>query len=812
MEDETQPIFIPSTERGRLIAEFPQSVRLFNVLRNARIKLAGDLHGRSFADIARIRNIGKKTLDELREIVRALQLSSPEAAPISEPRDNPNILMVSPSVREISLREIPLSVRLGGVLRSRSYESLGDLHGTDVYDLLKIEKCGRKSITELRQLLRRAEAGEFTALPPVDFSEALVTIIRTIDAGVRKLSARDRKIMDERLFGNEGESRTLEDVGRDFGMTRERVRQIVKGAFEEIRRAGGPVLARSVEAVADDCNARVVPLTVSRLVERLPLGGETGERDPLFYVLVLDHMAQSIPAWPPGTTREGADNPQTEPVHHALEDWLRLSGDKPTAKEAWEYLRTQPQFVKLSASDFLTILRRAQNVIIDFPHADEPRLRLRRLRLFDVTLPVLNESIEPLVPEEIIRRARARFGDKAVMLSPRTAENALSALPEVFRLGPRSFGLRKHFVSAEPERHDLRNRFAGLLRKQNRPISSIELCAKQNIAISSDLNAYELAEIFREDNRFIDLGRRLFALAEWGVEEREHVKDLLPRILAKADRPLTVSEIYERLTTFRSATLPGLSSVLRRHPKIRSFGFSYHGLRIWGDSRNAYLVGKRSVVEQAVRRAEPPIRFAALCDVFNIPAEGTAADALWKSCAGSEKLRRAPDRRDPSTLLMHKAVSLEQTLASICRALSKPVLPYELEWELRERFGELFSRIRLEQIEERLAKSPRFLRNTDGAYFLDADLDLESFDIDALRTAAVKALTTDHEILSSDDLIERLELQGFNMEEMSSGCYPQFCAAARNCKKSDIGVSEPNDQSHFQVPEDSRGNVRTRQR
>ncbi|MDQ3118892.1 MAG: hypothetical protein M3Q89_04900 [Verrucomicrobiota bacterium] len=769
MEVETQPIFIPSTARGRLIQEFPQSVRLFNVLRNARIKLAGDLHGRSFADIARSRNCGKKTIDELREIVRALQRSSPETVSFSWPRHSPNILVVPPSVREISLREIPLSVRLGHVLRSRSYKSLGDLHGTDVYDLLKIENCGRKSISELRQLLRRAEAGEFTASPPVDFSEALVMIIRTIDAGVRELSARDRKIMDERLFGNEGESRTLEDVGRDFGMTRERVRQIVRGAFEKIRRAGGPVLARSLEAVADDCNTHVVPLTVSLLVERLPAGGATGERDPLFYVLVLDHMAQSIPAWPPGTTREGADNPQTEPVHQALEDWLRLSGDKPTAKEAWEHLRTQPRFAELSASDFLTILRRVRNLIVDFPHADEPRLRLRRLRLFDVTLPVLNESSEPLTPEEIIRRARSRFGANAVMLSARTAENALSAYPEVFRLGPRSFGLRKHFISAEPERLDLRNRFASLLRKENRPISTIEVCDKRNIAISSGLNAYELAEILREDNRFIDLGRRLFALAEWGVEEREHVKDLLPLILAEANRPLTVSDIYERLTKFRSATLPGLSNILRQHPQIRSFGFSFHGLRVWGDSRNAYLVGKRSIVEQAVRRAEPPIRFASLCEVFDIPVEGTAAATLWKSCAGSEKLRRAPDRRDPGTLLMHKTVSLEQCLASICRPIGRPVPAYELEWELRKRFGELFERVRLKQIEERLAKSPRFLRNTDGAYFLDADLDLESLDVEALRTAAIKALAIEREILSSDELIERLELQGFDVEEMSSG-------------------------------------------
>jgi DNA-directed RNA polymerase sigma subunit (sigma70/sigma32) len=43
------------------------------------------------------------------------------------------------------------------------------------------------------------------------------------------LSPRDREITEQRLFGNDGEPRTLEEAGREFGMTRERVRQIVKG-------------------------------------------------------------------------------------------------------------------------------------------------------------------------------------------------------------------------------------------------------------------------------------------------------------------------------------------------------------------------------------------------------------------------------------------------------------------------------------------------------------------------------------------------------------------------------------------------------
>jgi hypothetical protein len=197
--------------------------------------------------------------------------------------------------------------------------------------------------------------------------------------------------------------------------------------------------------------------------------------------------------------------------------------------------------------------------------------------------------------------------------------------------------------------------------------------------------------------------------------------------------------------------------------------FEHYGLRSWGDSRKEFFVAKRSIVERVVRHADPPITFAELCKLFRIPTEGFAADLLWKSCAGSEKLRRAPDRRGEDTLLMHKAVSLEQALASIARTLARPARAYELEWELRAKFGELFGHVGLQRIQERLDKSPRFLQNADGAFFLDADLDLGEFDVSAIRAAAAKLMREEREILGSDDLLERLESQGFDLEGMTRG-------------------------------------------
>jgi hypothetical protein len=484
---------------------------------------------------------------------------------------------------------------------------------------------------------------------------------------------------------------------------------------------------------------------------------------------VLDQIAPSIPVWGLEIGHETLDKSQRDEINSALENWLPTKGERPTAKDAFEHLRGESKLNQLSVATFFSVLQRPRRIILDFPRADEPRLRLRRLRLFDVALPVLAESTEPLTPEIIIERARARFGADAVMFAGRTAENALAAHADVFRLGPRSFGLRQHFVSSEADWPVLREQFIQLLRKENRPISTIEVCDKRSIALPPRMNSYELAEVLREDARFIDLGRRLFGLAKWGVEEREHIKDLLPKILTQAGRPLTTSEMYERLTKFRSAAPTALSTILRNHPKILRLDFGHYGLRSWGDSRNEFFVSKRSIVERVVRHLDPPVTFAQLCDRFRIPVKGSTADLLWKSCARSKRLRRAPDRRGEDTLLMHTSVSLEQALASIARNLGRPAPAYELEWELRAKFGELFGNVRLQRIEERLDKSPRFLRNVDGAFFLDADLDLAEFDVSAIRAAAAKLMRQERAILSSDDLLERLEWDGFDLEGMTRG-------------------------------------------
>jgi hypothetical protein len=109
----------------------------------------------------------------------------------------------------------------------------------------------------------------------------------------------------------------------------------------------------------------------------------------LFYIYVLDQIAPPIPVWGLEIGRETLDRPERDEINSALEKWLPIEREHPTAKRAFEHLRGGSKFGQLSVAAFFYVLERARRIIVDFPRVDEPRLRLRRLRLFDVALPVL---------------------------------------------------------------------------------------------------------------------------------------------------------------------------------------------------------------------------------------------------------------------------------------------------------------------------------------------------------------------------------------------------------------------------------------
>ena len=73
-----------------------------------------------------------------------------------------------------------------------------------------------------------------TVLSPVDATSKQL-LKEQLHEILDSLSERERKVLEMRFGLNDGQGRTLEEVGSEFGVTRERIRQIEAKALRKLR-------------------------------------------------------------------------------------------------------------------------------------------------------------------------------------------------------------------------------------------------------------------------------------------------------------------------------------------------------------------------------------------------------------------------------------------------------------------------------------------------------------------------------------------------------------------------------------------------
>jgi RNA polymerase primary sigma factor len=117
-----------------------------------------------------------------------------------------------------------------------------------------LERRWRRAATKVRRIQRIAQEpmsletpigsednsylGDFiadeTALGPVDAASKQL-LKEQLHEILTSLSERERKVLEMRFGLNDGQGRTLEEVGYEFGVTRERIRQIEAKALRKLR-------------------------------------------------------------------------------------------------------------------------------------------------------------------------------------------------------------------------------------------------------------------------------------------------------------------------------------------------------------------------------------------------------------------------------------------------------------------------------------------------------------------------------------------------------------------------------------------------
>src|SRR5213075_39156 len=139
-------------------------------------------------------------------------------------------------VRRVSLQ---MSDELG---REPTNEELGEELGIASGKVAQLKSLGIRP-TSLDATIGDDDSAEFSEMIGDEDAETPFeslrdkNLLREMDGLLEVLDKREKKIIAQRFGLNGGKPKTLEDVGKDFGVTRERIRQLQNIALAKLRRA-----------------------------------------------------------------------------------------------------------------------------------------------------------------------------------------------------------------------------------------------------------------------------------------------------------------------------------------------------------------------------------------------------------------------------------------------------------------------------------------------------------------------------------------------------------------------------------------------
>ena len=139
-------------------------------------------------------------------------------------------------VRRVSLQ---MSHELG---REPTDEELGEEIGIDSDKVARLKSVGIRPAS-LDAPIAENDSTEFAEIIGDDEAQTPFELLRDknllgeVDGLLEVLDSREKKIISQRFGLDGGEPKTLEDVGKDFGITRERIRQLQNIALAKLRRA-----------------------------------------------------------------------------------------------------------------------------------------------------------------------------------------------------------------------------------------------------------------------------------------------------------------------------------------------------------------------------------------------------------------------------------------------------------------------------------------------------------------------------------------------------------------------------------------------
>ena len=138
-------------------------------------------------------------------------------------------------------KQVRVSRRLVQELgREPTYEEIGEGMGVDAQRVREIIKVSQEPVSLETPIGEEDDShlGDFVEdekMVAPDYAAGQQLLKETVGAVLGSLSLRERQVLELRFGLGDGRARTLEEVGRDFDVTRERIRQIEAKALRQLR-------------------------------------------------------------------------------------------------------------------------------------------------------------------------------------------------------------------------------------------------------------------------------------------------------------------------------------------------------------------------------------------------------------------------------------------------------------------------------------------------------------------------------------------------------------------------------------------------
>jgi len=331
---------------------------------------------------------------------------------------------------------------------------------------------------------------------------AFLTLVNNLTAD---LSARSQEIIRKRFGIGQKEPETLEKIGQEYQVTRERVRQIIVDNLKKIaKKKNDENFKKAEEEILFTIEGNHGIIEERKLLSDLG-GNNFAEANAILFF-------------------------------GGLSDKIKIIEEKGTIKRSWAI-----------SKDIIDKIKEVESLALD-AFAKEKKL---------------------LHPEEIVKVLTG----KVAGISDNQARNFLSVLEKI---AANNFGKLGLIVWPEISPKGTRERIYIVLKEKNKPLHFSEIAKfidEYNLSKRKSHPQTVHNELIK-DERFVLIGRGIYALKEWGYESGT-VKDILERILKENKEPLAKEEILSRILKSRKVKKSTVMINLNNHNFFIKQGNTY---------------------------------------------------------------------------------------------------------------------------------------------------------------------------------------------------------------------------------------------